>query len=205
MQIWKKESAMHDKILQHLSNRIQTRYKKGFKITTRKAVAFSLVLHLFLGIAFAAMNRDKIAGLMTAKEENIEFELVTFKDLDLKSNTSRKGNLQSNSSSAKKAGKKVGLSSSTSKKLVAENVNVNKEAVMLASLASLSDLQESFQFVIQELSVDEEGIFTPIQGDVPDTKVIADGLVNAKGFGGRRGIISISGGGNGKCPPRPRP
>jgi len=84
-------------------------------------------------------------------------------------------------------------------------VNVNKEAVMLASLASLSDLQESFQFVIRELSVDEEGIFTPIQGDVPDTKVIADGLVNAKGFGGRRGIISISGGGSGKCPPRPRP
>ncbi len=205
MQTWKKESAMHDKILQHLSNRIQTRYKKGFKITTRKAVTFSLVLHLFLGIAFAAMNRDKIAGLMTAKEENIEFELVTLKDLDLKSNTSRKGNLQSNSSSAKKAGKKVGLSSSTSKKLVAENVNVNKEAVMLASLASLSELQESFQFVIQELSVDEEGIFTPIQGDVPDTKVIADGLVNAKGFGGRRGIISISGGGSGKCPPRPRP
>ena len=196
---------MHDKILQHLSNRIQTRYKKGFKITTRKAVAFSLVLHLILGIALAAMNRDKIAGLMTAKEENIEFELVTFKDLDLKSNTSRKGNLQSNFSSAKKAGKKVGLSSSTSKKLVAENVNVNKEAVMLASLASLSELQESFQFVIQELSVDEEGIFTPIQGDVPDTKVIADGLVNAKGFGGRRGIISISGGGSGKCPPRPRP
>jgi hypothetical protein len=204
MQTWKKESAMHDKILQHLSNRIQTRYKKGFKITTRKAVTFSLVLHLFLGIAFAAMNRDKIAGLMTAKEENIEFELVTLKDLDLKSNTSRKGNLQS-TSSAKKAGKKVGLSSSTSKELVAENVRVNKEAVMLASLASLSELQESFQFLIQELSVDEEGIFTPIQGDVPDTKVIADGLVNAKGFGGRRGIISISGGGSGKCPPRPRP
>ncbi len=84
-------------------------------------------------------------------------------------------------------------------------MNVNREAVMLASLASLSELQESFQFLIQELSVDEEGIFTPIQGDVPDTKVIADGLVNAKGFGGRRGIISISGGGSGKCPPRPRP
>ena len=90
MQIWKKESAMHNKILQHLSNRIQTRYKNGFKITTGKAVAFSLVLHLFLGIAFAAMNRDKIAGLMTAKEENIEFELVPFKDMDLKSNTGRK-------------------------------------------------------------------------------------------------------------------
>jgi len=195
---------MHDKILEHLSNGIQTRYKNGFKITTRKAVAFSLVLHLFLGIAFAAMNRDKIADLMTAKEENIEFELVTLKDLDLKNNTSRNENLQSNPSSAKKAGKKVGLSSSTSKKLVAENVRVNKEAVMLASLASLSDLQESFQFVIQELSVDEEGIFTPIQGDVPDTKVIADGLVNAKGFGRRRGIISVSGGGRGNCPPRPR-
>ncbi len=195
---------MHDKILQHLSNRIQTRYKKGFKITTRKAVAFSLVLHLFLGIAIAAMNRDKIASLMTAKEENIEFELVS-KDLDLKSSTRRIGNVESNSSSVKKVGNKVGLSSSTSKKIVAENVNVNKEAVMLASLASLSELQESFQFVIQELSVDEEGIFTPIQGVAPDTKVIADGLVNAKGVGGRKGVISISGGRNGNCPPRPRP
>ena len=185
---------MNAKILQQLSNRIQSRLKKGFKITTREAVAFSIVLHIFLGIAIAAMNRDTISGFMTEKEENIEFELVTVKDLDLKSSTK-----------IKKAGKKIGLSSSTSKKLVAENVNVNKEAVMLASLASLSELRESFQFVIQELSVDEEAVFTPIQGDMPDTKVIADGLANAKGLGGRRGIISTSGGGNGSCPPRPRP
>ena len=141
------------------------------------------------------MNRDKISDFITEKEDNVEFELITVKDLDFKSSTK-----------VKKAGKKIGLSSSTSKTLVAENVKINKEAVMLASLASLSELKESFQFVIQELSVDEEGVFTPIQGDVPDTKVIADGLLNGKGLGGRRrGIISISGGGNGSCPPRPRP
>ena len=126
------------------------------------------------------------------------------KDLDFNTNTKLDGIVQPNPL-AKKAGQKIGLSSSTSEKLVAENVKVNKEAVMLASLASLSELQESFQFVIQELSVDEEGLFTPIQGDVPDTKVIADGLVNGKGLGRRRGIIRVSGGGNGNCPPRPRP
>ena len=196
---------MHAKILHQLSNRIQDRFKKGFKITTREAVVFSIVLHVFLGIAIAAMNRDKISNFMTEKEENIEFELVSDKDLDLKNSTNQGNNAQANSSAIKKAGKRIGLSSSTSKKLVAENVNVNKEAVMLASLASLSELRESFQFVIQELSVDEEGVFTPIQGDVPDTKVIADGLLSAKGLGGRRGIISISGGGNGNCPPRYRP
>ena len=196
---------MHAKILHQLSNRIQDRFKKGFKVTTREAVVFSIVLHIFLGVAIAAMNRDKISDLITEKEENIEFELVTVKDLDLKNSSNQGNSAQANSSAIKKVGKKVGLSSSTSKKLVAENVNVNKEAVMLASLASLSDLRESFQFVIQELSVDEEGVFTPIQGDVPDTKVIADGLLSAKGLGGRRGIISISGGGNGNCPPRYRP
>jgi len=196
---------MHAKILHQLSNRIQDRFKKGFKVTTREAVVFSIVLHIFLGVAIAAMNRDKISDFITEKEENIEFELVTVKDLDLKNSSNQGNSVQANSSAIKKVGKKVGLSSSTSKKLVAENVNVNKEAVMLASLASLSDLRESFQFVIQELSVDEEGVFTPIQGDVPDTKVIADGLLSAKGLGGRRGIISISGGGNGSCPPRYRP
>ena len=196
---------MHAKILHQLSNRIQDRFKKGFKVTTREAVVFSIVLHIFLGVAIAAMNRDKISDFITEKEENIEFELVTVKDLDLKNSSNQGNSAQANSSAIKKVGKKVGLSSSTSKKLVAENVNVNKEAVMLASLASLSDLRESFQFVIQELSVDEEGVFTPIQGDVPDTKVIADGLLSAKGLGGRRGIISISGGGNGSCPPRYRP
>jgi len=196
---------MHAKILRQLSNRIQDRFKKGFKVTTREAVVFSIVLHIFLGVAIAAMNRDKISDLITEKEENIEFELVTVKDLDLKNSSNQGNSAQANSSAIKKVGKKVGLSSSTSKKLVAENVNVNKEAVMLASLASLSDLRESFQFVIQELSVDEEGVFTPIQGDVPDTKVIADGLLSAKGLGGRRGIISISGGGNGNCTPRYRP
>jgi len=195
---------MHAKILHQLSNRIQDRFKKGFKVTTREAVVFSIVLHIFLGVAIAAMNRDKISDFITEKEENIEFELVTVKDLDLKNSSNQGNSVQANSSAIKKVGKKVGLSSSTSKKLVAENVNVNKEAVMLASLASLSDLRESFQFVIQELSVDEEGVFTPIQGDVPDTKVIADGLLSAKGLGGRRGIISISGGGNGSCPPRYR-
>jgi len=206
MKTWNKEYAMHIKILQRLSNKIRNRLKKGFKITTREAVAFSIVFHIFLGVAIAAMNRDKISIFMTEKEENIEFELVTVKDLNLASSNNQGKNNQANSSSVIKAGKKIGLSSSTSKKLVAENVNINKETVMLASLASLSALQESFQFVIQELSVDEEGVFTPIQGDVPDTKVIADGLLNAKGIGGRRGgIISISGGGNGRCPPRPRP
>lgn len=196
---------MHIKILQRLSSKIRNRLEKGFKIRTREAVAFSIVFHIFLFIAIAAMNRDKISGFMTKKEENIEFELVTVKDLNLASSDNQGKNNQTNSSSVIKAGKKTGLSSSTSKKLVAENVNINKEAVMLASLASLSVLQESFQFVIQELSVDEEGVFTPIQGDVPDTKVIADGLLNGKGLGGRRGIISISGGGKGSCPPRPRP
>ena len=196
---------MDAKIFQQFSTKMKNRFKKGLKITTREAVTLSIVLHLFLGIAFAAMNRDKIAGLMTAKEENIEFEIVAVKDLDLKNSNNQGNSVQANSSAIKKAGKKIGLSSSTSKKLVAEDVNVNKEAVILASLASLSDLRESFQFVIQELSVDEEGVFTPIQGDVPDTKVIADGLLSAKGLGGRRGIISISGGGNGNCPPRYRP
>ena len=196
---------MHIKILQRLSKKIRNRLEKGFKIRTREAVAFSIVVHIFLGIAIAAMNRDKISGFRTEKEENIEFELVTVKDLNLASSNNQGKNNQANASSVTKAGKKIGLSSSTSKKLVAENVNVNKEAVMLASLASLSALQESFQFVIQEFSVDEEGVFTPIQGDVPDTKVIADGLLNGKGTGSRRGIISISGGRNGSCPPRPRP
>ena len=196
---------MYAKIFQQFSTKMKTRFKKGLKLTTREAVTLSIVLHLFLGIAIAAMNKDKIIKLMTAKEENIEFEIVAVKDLDLKNSTNQGNSVQANSSAIKKAGKKIGLSSSTSKKLVAEDVNVNKEAVMLASLASLSDLRESFQFVIQELSVDEEGVFTPIQGDVPDTKVIADGLAKAKGLGGRRGIISISGGGNGSCPPRPRP
>ena len=196
---------MHAKILRQLSNRIQDRFKKGFKITTRKAVVFSVVLHIFLGIAIAAMNRDKISDFMTEKEENIEFELVPVKDLHLKNSANQDKSAQPYSSAINDVGKRIGLSTSTSKKLVAENVHFNKEAVMLASLASLSDLRESFQFVIQELSVDEESVFTPIQGDVPDTKVIADGLANAKGLGGRRGIISISGGGNGSCPPRPRP
>lgn len=201
---------MHDKIresMKRISNKIHARFQKGnIKITTRQAIGLSLILHLAASLVIAAIYGDKMPALLSTKKEDLKFEFIMIDDTDMGgAEPSGQSKAAQANSAVKKAGKKIGLSSNTSKKLVAENVNVNKEAVMLASLASLSELQESFRFVIQELSVNEEGAFAPIHGDVPDTKVIADGLINGYGFGGRAGIISTSGGGNGNCPPRPRP
>ncbi|MFQ5675400.1 MAG: hypothetical protein ACE5G1_05840 [bacterium] len=192
--------------MKDILKKVFARIDKKVKMTTRGAITLSVFLHIAMGLAVAGIYGNNLTSLIeTNQEDQIEFELV---DLDKMSTlTSDNQNQSSDSqarSSANKAGKLRGLKSSTSKKIVSENAAVNKRSAMLASLASLTELREAFTFVTQEIASDSIGTFTPIQGTAPDTKVIADGLLNGNGYGGRNGIISL-GGGNGSCPPRPRP
>lgn len=192
--------------MKQVLNKVTTRFNKRIRMTTRQAIGLSVFLHIVAGLAVAGIYADDLPSLIaTEQESQIEFELVDLDKIRMTNSDSqnRSSDSQANSSS-KKAGRLVGLNSSTSKKIVAENVAVNKQSAMLASLASLTELREAFTFVTQEISADSIGTFTPIQGTAPDTKLIADGLTNGYGYGGRSGIISL-GGGRGSCPPRPRP
>jgi hypothetical protein len=194
---------MKDK-LDILVKYFQNRFPNGF--TRRETIGLSVILHLSLGVAIASMSFDKITGLPYADaDEPIEFDLITDTELDFNSDQSNSENSldgvdQNNDEAIPKLGEKQGLESSDSNVLVAENTNVNKEAVMMASLATLSELKESFNFVLHQVSADSIGAFTPLQGKAPHPQLYADGAEDGYNFGYKSGIRVSVGSGGGNCP-----
>lgn len=180
----------------------QLRFRKG--ITTRGALGISLILHLFIGMAFASFLAGKYYVEHITESSSIEFDLVTDTEVKFQSNTydsnlsdqpigqKLQNELQTpgfNGSESSAAGRESSI---------AKNNNNNK-AVVLASLASLSELKDSFNFIIQKVSADSLTGFSPIQGKLPETEFYTAGF-NGNGFGNDSGVSISLGGGGGHCP-----
>ncbi|NIR48116.1 hypothetical protein GWO43_06660 [candidate division KSB1 bacterium] len=181
--------------LKQMIAQIQAHFRKG--ISKQEAIGMSIVLHLVLGLMFGAPYMNDASVMQTAEEDKLVLDLVRGEVIAVR----RPAERQKDMKAPRKLGKKMGSSERDSKMFIAEEAKVDKRAVMMASLSSLVELRESFNFVIQQVSADSIGAFTPIQGSAPDTKFISDGSENGNGFGSRSGIISITGGGRGSCPP----
>ncbi len=112
---------------------------------------------------------------------------------------------QANVNDLQKVGRKIGLAASRSNVLVAPDAKVNTETVMMASLQNLLDVKTNVNFLLQEMTADSVGKFTPLQGTAPETDFLLDGIVNGFGAGSRSGLRVRFGGRRGgrACPTVP--
>lgn len=186
----------------------QLNFKTAFrrmKISTRDAVLLSFVLHLAFAMAFGAFYDGNAIPRPNKGEKAITFEIVNEDEIIYKQ-------LQSsailpdetaglNPEMTEKSGgtpKSHGVKSSQSNVLVAENAHKSQDAVIKASLATLAKLRDAFSFAVHQVKADSLGAFKPIQGDAPDTKVIATGLGEGVSLGEK---IRAGIGGGGNCSP----
>ncbi|MFQ5824471.1 MAG: hypothetical protein ACE5JB_10485 [bacterium] len=187
---------------QHIVKQIRFRFRKG--ITTRGALGISLVLHIFIGMAFASFLAGKYYIEHVIESQSIVFDLATETEVKFQNN-SNNSNLTD-----KLLGQKLQKdfqtngfngteSSATGSESSISKHNTNRDAVVLASLASLSDLRESFNFIMQQVSADSLVGFSPIHGESPDTEFYTAGSNNGTGIGNGSGIRILIGGGY--CPP----
>lgn len=173
-------------------------------MSTRDAILLSLALHVTFAMVFAAFY-DGTSIPQPKAETAIAFELVNEEDITYQQ-------LQSSAVLPDKTAglnpemndklggtpESHGLKSSRSDVLVAENAHKSREAVMKASLATLSKMRDAFSFAVHQVTADSLGAFKPVQGDAPATRVIADGLGEGVSLGEK---IRAGIGGGGNCSP----
>ncbi|RMD64063.1 hypothetical protein D6833_04885 [Candidatus Parcubacteria bacterium] len=173
------------------SKAIYRRVQKG--VSTRDALGISLVLHLLLGVAFATWFVGQTVVAHRPEESKLVFELASQPEISVDKivNSSAFANNQNAGNPAEAAD---GRASSATNEAA-----MSKEQIMMASLSSLSQLKDTFNFVFQQTSADSVGEFSPAHGDAPDVESLAAGLRDGNGLGRGNGSIIISGGG-GHCP-----
>ena len=166
--------------------------KKG--VTLREATVVSVCLHFGIVAAAATMflGRPQLIG-PPVEELNLKLELLA--ESEPAEQPTFDYSKQAESAGNEQAAENNGIGSP---QLGGDQV-AEKQALLLASLNTLSALRESFSFVTHEVISDSAGAFIPIQGMAPDIRSLADGLNTAIEMGVRTGKIGIGGGGN--CPP----
>ena len=172
---------------------VQNRIRKG--ISSRNAVALSLVLHFGVALAIGSLWVSKNM-LNSDHSDSIVFDLTTVKE-EIKQNAQSPSEFGvPNREASKESGKASNLVKG----------NMNRDAVLMASLTSLSDLRASFSFMMQSVSSDSIGGFAPLDGDIPGSDYNVFGNKNGEGHGFGNGAVTIggSGGRGGDCPPPPR-
>lgn len=191
---------MATKSKHRINGLILSYFQKG--VSKRDAIGISIVLHFILGVAFALVYVSNPATMNTSKETNVEFELIPIRGLKPQRNNNQTSlyEIPKKADSAKRQATSIGSPSAVSK-MLADATTVKKDAAMTASLASLMQLREPFNFLIQPVTSDSLGAFTPIQGSAPDTKFLPDGSEDGYSSRIRGAVIRIRGGGNGSCPP----
>jgi len=189
------------KLLQQPNFKILFRRKH---ISTRNAVWVSLILHFAFAMVFAAFY-DGTSIPQRKGEKAITFELVDEHEIIHKQLQSSAVLPDETAGLNPKIDDKLGgkpkprgLKSSRSRDLVSENARKSREAVMKASLATLSKLRDTFSFAVHQITADSLGAFKPIQGEAPDTRVIAAGLGKGVSLGEK---IRAGIGGGGNCSP----
>lgn len=171
-----------------------------------KTLTLSVLLHAAMLFAISFAHFSIVPGLPTSAEnEDLQIILPNAEFYTDKSNSDLDfdGDAESYPSPVESRGEQRGLNESESDDFVAETDNL-KEEVMMASLASLSELKESISFGLSEISANSRGDFTPIQGSLPDTDYLANGS-DGYGFGLKRGLRIRASSGGGNCPRRSSP
>ena len=158
------------------------------RVHPKSAIGISIILHVIAGAALASFFAQ--AFVIQQDSPSIEFDLVSeHKDLPFPESVANDVGFNENES---EAGKQT--------KSKVANV-LKRRAVVLASLANLSELSYTFGFVKQDATADSlSGSFLPVQGNAPTSEYNSGGLKNGESYG-RGGIL----GGLTVCPaPRGR-
>lgn len=163
-------------------------------LNRRGALGISVFLHVFIGMALASFLIGKVVVEQQAETPGVVFDLQTNPDVDLQ-------RLQQKASSFEATVNQRNRPQQESKAGSGRpSLKVNKQAVLLSSLASLSELKDSFNFVMQSVSADSAKGFSPLYGNAPDTEAISAGFGKGDGYGDGNGIRVSVGGGHGSCP-----
>ena len=160
-----------------LSERVSTR---------RGAVGLSLMLHLIVASAFASFLVTRAVVEPHHLANTIEFDLVSEPATKTVANQSESQKSQAASSASAQAGKAEGLPGALARSAQ------NKNALVMASLASLSDLKESFGFISHQVAADSSSGFAPMHGTDPNSTLNSLGDGKYKDGLGSTGGVTIS-------------
>lgn len=152
---------------------MKNRFRQG--ISGRSAIVFSLLLHFMVAVAAATFWTNAVYVKPSASEATIEFDLTSDQSIPKSRNENlAKASAQKNTRSSKAGGESaIG--------------NRSQNAVVMASLADLSQLKTSFNFVQQSVvAADSSGGFTPMQGGGIGIEInfLVEEYKNGRGKGG---------------------
>jgi len=172
--------------LKTVQNSFHERFHGGLSI--RKSLLLSIVLHLIAGGAIAAYWAGSHMAVHMASNDKIVFDLETISpkhDVDKLTGPQAKEYGVTNPNAKDVSGKASSLVKG----------NMNRDAVVMASLASLSKLTESFGFITHAVVSDSVGGFSPADGDIPGSEYDSFGRKKGEGLGAGDGSgIRVSGG-----------
>ena len=183
------------KKLVRLRQIITNRFRRG--ISTRGAIGISIILHLLLGSALASYFMGTLYIHPAQQKQSIEFDLSTEKLSMTASNDLNGENAKAHGAANLESSEETGKSGNLM------TGSMNREAVFMSSLASLSDLRESFRFIMQQVSADSLGGFSPVDGQAPGSEYNSLGYKDGEGLGYGHGAGIYVGGG--LCAPSPAP
>lgn len=169
--------------LKNIAFAIRNRFRRGIK--TRDAIGISILLHLLIGTAFASFLVGTYYVTPSHPEQSIEFDLIA-ETVKPTAADRLAGQVSDQTAGGAQSNSATGSAPQT----------IDKQAILMASLGSLSDLKESFKFVMQQVSSDSLGL-SPLHGQMPSTAFYGAGSGGEDGSG--HGGISI-----GVCAPGPR-
>ncbi len=158
-------------MMKRILTAIRKRFRKGLR--TKEAVAISVVLHVLIVSAIASFLAGSFVVVRPDPSESLTLDLVTA-DEPVRAHDRLSG---------EQTPEQVGAQSESPDNGFKRN-EANKQAILMASLGTLSDLRDSFRFVMQQASTDSAGL-APMQGTVPSTAFFGKGQDDGAGYGGR--------------------
>ncbi|MCG8605069.1 hypothetical protein MJD09_08735 [bacterium] len=172
-------------------------------LSFRNAIGVSIFLHVFIAIAVTSVFVNN--RLMAPQSDTrIELEIST-EDENIPETARDVGTLNILDNTNASTTSLPSLSQAEEAASGAEPKTTNdRDAIIFASLESLSELRESFNFLEATLTASVGSSLPPAEGEAPDVSGLGTGLRGGFGYGsgGRGVVIGVIGGGGGDCPPR---
>lgn len=151
------------------------------RIRTREAIFISIIFHLIIAAALSSFLVGSFYVQSHESANSLEFELLTER-IEIRAAAPK--------ATAAQALETVGGSSGA------------EQSAAMASLAGLSQLRESFNFIVHATTADSAVGFSPVEGKAPGTGFYGAAIGNGVGSGAGGGIHVVIGGG-GVCLPGP--
>lgn len=160
-------------------------------VSAKSAIGISIMLHLFFTAAFGSYWAGSIEKRALNHTDNIVLNLEPVKfEPNFSSNSNQEYGI-SNPDAEQESGKASNLTKG----------NMNRDAILKASLASMEDFIRPFKFVTQSIISDSTGGFSLVEGDMPGSQLDSYGTKNGEGAGRGHGIRISVGGYGGPCKP----